>query len=84
MVTEGALALFGGWTGIGLSTFSDDEDFRFVKLPAIQSIVNGWVGTVPGSEDLTWNQTRIAGYLILGGLGAKIVGSPKTVADELE
>jgi alkanesulfonate monooxygenase SsuD/methylene tetrahydromethanopterin reductase-like flavin-dependent oxidoreductase (luciferase family) len=38
---EGALALFGGWTGIDLSTYSDEEDFRFVKLPAIQSIVNG-------------------------------------------
>ena len=32
---EGALALFGGWTGIDLSTYTDDEDFRFVQLSAI-------------------------------------------------
>lgn len=81
---EGALALFGGWTGIDLSTYTDDEDFRFVGLPAIQSIVNGWNETVPGSKDLKWTKSRIAEYLILGGMGAKIVGSPKTVVDELE
>jgi len=80
---EGALALFGGWTGIDLDKYSDDEDFRFVGLPAIQSIVNGWASTIPGS-DLKWTKARIAEYLILGGLGAKIVGSPKTVVDELE
>jgi len=81
---EGALALFGGWTGVDLSTYSDDEDFRFVKVPMIQSIVNGWSDTVPGSKDLKWNKARIADYLILGGMNAKIVGSPTTVADELE
>ncbi|EXJ58767.1 hypothetical protein A1O7_06197 [Cladophialophora yegresii CBS 114405] len=81
---EGALALFGGWTGVDLSIYSDEEDFRFVKVPMIQSIVNGWADTVPGSENLKWNKNRIAEYLILGGMNAKIVGSPTTVADELE
>ncbi|KAJ9606724.1 hypothetical protein H2200_008733 [Cladophialophora chaetospira] len=81
---EGALALFGGWTGVDLSTYSDEEDFRFVKLPMIQSIVNGWADTVPGSENLKWNKNRIAEYLLLGGMNAKIVGSATTVADELE
>ncbi|KIW14971.1 hypothetical protein PV08_07758 [Exophiala spinifera] len=81
---EGALALFGGWTGIDLSTYSDDEDFRFVKKPMIQSIVNGWADTVPGSKDLKWNKSRIAEYLLVGGLNGKAIGSPTTVADELE
>ncbi|EXJ80495.1 alkanesulfonate monooxygenase [Capronia coronata CBS 617.96] len=81
---EGALALFGGWTGIDLSTYSDDEDFRFVNMPVMQSIVNGWADTVPGSENLKWNKARIADYLLLGGMHPKIVGSPTTVADELE
>lgn len=53
---EGALALFGGWTGVDLSGYSDDEDFRFTESPRLS----------------------------LGGLGAKAVGSPTTVADELE
>lgn len=81
---EGALALFGGWTGYDLSTYTDDEDFRFVKAPAIQSIVNGWAATVPGTDNAPWTKARIAEYLVLGGMNAKIVGSPTTVADELE
>ena len=81
---EGALALFGGWTGIDLSTYSNDEDFRFVGLPAVQSMVNRWSETVPGSDGLKWTKSRIADYLLLGGVIPKIVGSPKTVVDELE
>ncbi|KAJ4364192.1 hypothetical protein N0V83_009648 [Neocucurbitaria cava] len=81
---EGALALFGGWTGYDLSTYTDDEDFRFVKAPAIESIVNRWSATVPGTDNAPWTKARIAEYLILGGMGEKIVGSPKTVVDELE
>lgn len=61
----GALTLFGGWTGIDLSKYSDDEDFRFVKLPAIQSIILGWASIVPGSDDLKWTKARIAEYRIL-------------------
>ncbi|KAL6703110.1 hypothetical protein ACN47E_010172 [Coniothyrium glycines] len=81
---EGALALFGGWTGYDLSTYTDDEDFRFVEAPAIQSTVNHWAATVPGTDNAPWTKARIAEFLILGGMGAKIVGSPATVADELE
>ncbi|KAJ4988003.1 alkanesulfonate monooxygenase [Stagonosporopsis vannaccii] len=81
---EGALALFGGWTGYDLSSYADDEDFRFVEAPAIQSIVNGWASTVPGTDNIPWTKARIAEYLMLGGMNAKLVGSPKTVVDELE
>jgi alkanesulfonate monooxygenase SsuD/methylene tetrahydromethanopterin reductase-like flavin-dependent oxidoreductase (luciferase family) len=81
---EGALALFGGWTGIDLSTYSDDEDFKFVGLPAIQSMVKRWADTVPGSEGLKWTKSRIADFLLLGGVMPKIIGSAKTVVDELE
>lgn len=81
---EGVLALFGGWTGVDLSKYSDEEDFRFSKSPAVESIVNRWASTVPGSDNLTWNKNRIAEYLALGGMMAKIVGSASTVADELE
>ncbi|KAF2113187.1 luciferase-like domain-containing protein [Lophiotrema nucula] len=83
--TEGALALFGGWTGIDLSSYSDDEDFSVADAsPRIQSIVRRWSSTVPGTENLPWTKRRIVEYLSVGGLGAKIVGGPKTAADELE
>ncbi|KAJ6170968.1 hypothetical protein N7470_000035 [Penicillium chermesinum] len=57
---EGALALFGGWTGVDLSN------------------------TVPGTDNLPWTKARIAEFISLGGLGAKAIGSPTAVADELE
>lgn len=81
---EGALALFGGWTGIDLSKYSDDEDFRFTEVPSVRSIVNRWAETVPGSDNLKWTKTRIVDFLLLGGMMPKIIGGPKKVADELE
>ncbi|KAF7545220.1 hypothetical protein G7Z17_g9344 [Cylindrodendrum hubeiense] len=41
---EGALALFGGWTGIDLSSYADDDDFRYSDSPRIQSIAMRSVG----------------------------------------
>lgn len=82
--SEGALALFGGWTGVDLSGYSDDEDFRFTDSPRLQSMVRRWSETVPGTENLPWTKRRIVEYIALGGLGAKAIGSAKTVADELE
>lgn len=81
---EGALALFGGWTGYDLSTYTDDQDFRFVEQPAVRSMVNHWASTVPGTEGQKWDKKTIADYLTLGGNGVKIIGSVQTVADELE
>jgi alkanesulfonate monooxygenase SsuD/methylene tetrahydromethanopterin reductase-like flavin-dependent oxidoreductase (luciferase family) len=81
---EGALALFGGWTGIDLSTYSDDEDFRFSDSPRVQSVVRRFSSTVPGTENLPWTKRRIVEYISVGGLQAKVVGGPTTVADELE
>ncbi|KZF18928.1 Nitrilotriacetate monooxygenase component A/pristinamycin IIA synthase subunit A [Xylona heveae TC161] len=82
---EGALALFGGWSGYDLSKYADDQDFRFVEQPAIRSMVNHWASTVPGSDgQKKWDKRAIAEYLILGGNGPKIIGSVETVANELE
>jgi alkanesulfonate monooxygenase SsuD/methylene tetrahydromethanopterin reductase-like flavin-dependent oxidoreductase (luciferase family) len=81
---EGALALFGGWSGYDLSKYGDEDDFRFLDdaPPAVRSMVNHWASTSPAG--LTWNKKTIAEHLILGGNGQKIVGSAKTVADALE
>ncbi|KAE9368326.1 bacterial luciferase-like protein [Stipitochalara longipes BDJ] len=66
--TEGALALFGGWTGVDLSSHSDDDDFRFSDSPRVQSIVRRWSSTVPGTGNLSWTKRRIVEYLSVGGL----------------
>ncbi|KAK8074467.1 Dimethyl-sulfide monooxygenase [Apiospora hydei] len=82
---EGALALFGGWTGIDLAGYPDDADFSLLsEAPRVQSVVRRWSATVPGTDDLPWTKRRIVEYLSLGGLMAKVVGGPKTAADELE
>ncbi|RAH46241.1 LLM class flavin-dependent oxidoreductase [Aspergillus brunneoviolaceus CBS 621.78] len=81
---EGALALFGGWSGYDLAKYSDEEDFRFVEAPAVRSMVNHWAKTVPGGEGKKWNKATIAEYLVMGGNGTKIIGDAKTVANELE
>ncbi|KIX03527.1 uncharacterized protein Z518_07080 [Rhinocladiella mackenziei CBS 650.93] len=83
---EGTLALFGGWYGVDISTWGDDEDFRFAPgFPgAIQGMLESWSATVPGGENIKWTKSRIAQELALGGPHAKAVGSPETVADVLQ
>jgi FMN-dependent oxidoreductase (nitrilotriacetate monooxygenase family) len=81
---DGALTLFGGWTGVDLSQYTDDEDFQFSEKPGIRSVVNRWAETVPGTDNLPWNKARIVDFLLLGGMMPKIVGSAATVAEELE
>ena len=80
---EGVLTLFGGWTGIDLSKYDDDEGFDFASAPPIRSILRRWSPTVPGT-DLPWTKKRVVEYLSLGGSQPKVIGSPATVADELE
>lgn len=47
---EGALALFGGWTGINLDQYGDDEELRQVESNAVRSVDL----QKPGVVDLMW------------------------------
>lgn len=80
---EGALALFGGWTGIDLGPYGDDEELR--NLPegnAIKSAVEGFARQDPSVQK--WTKRAVADLIKLGGLGPIVVGSPTSVADQLE
>lgn len=80
---DGALALFGGWTGIDLSPYSDDEELR--NLPegnAIKSAVEGFAKQDPSVQK--WTKREVANLIKLGGLGPILVGSASSVADQLE
>lgn len=81
---EGAAALFGGWTSHDLSKYSDDEDFKFTGSGAIQSMVNTWSSTIPGTDGVKWTRRRVLQELAVGGAHPRAIGSPKTVADMLE
>jgi alkanesulfonate monooxygenase SsuD/methylene tetrahydromethanopterin reductase-like flavin-dependent oxidoreductase (luciferase family) len=78
----GALALFGGWTGIGLDQYTDDQELRHVESNAIRSAVEGWSKASPGVDK--WTKTTVAKHITIGGLGATVVGTPSQVADEFE
>lgn len=81
---DGVAALFGGWTSADLAKFSDDQDFAFSGPGAIQSMVSAWSKTIPNSGGITWTKRRLLQEIAVGGFNAKIIGSAKTVADELE
>lgn len=79
---EGALALFGGWTGIDLNQYEDDEELRNVESNAIRSAVEAWSKSVPGIPK--WTKHTVANHIKVGGLGATVIGTAEEVADELE
>ncbi|KAE8548995.1 hypothetical protein EYB25_009378 [Talaromyces marneffei] len=79
---EGALALFGGWTGIDLNQYDEDQELRHVESNAIRSAVEAWSKASPGV--VKWTKVTVAQHITVGGLGTTSVGTPKQVADELE
>lgn len=81
---EGMATLFGGWTGTDLSKHDEDADFRFTGGGAIQSMVNTWSATVPGTDGVKWTRRRVLQELALGGAHPRAIGSAQTVADILQ
>ncbi len=45
---DGALALFGGWTGVDMAPYKDDEELRYVESNAVKSYVEGLIKHAPG------------------------------------
>lgn len=79
---DGALALFGGWTGIDLAQYSDDQELRHVESNAIRSAVEGWSKATPDVPK--WTKHTVANHIKVGGLGATVIGTAEHVADEME
>ncbi|KGO74268.1 Nitrilotriacetate monooxygenase component A/pristinamycin IIA synthase subunit A [Penicillium italicum] len=79
---DGALALFGGWTGIDLDKYGEDEELRHVESNAIRSAVEGWSKATP--EVAKWTKSTVGQHITVGGLGATPVGTAAQVADSME
>ncbi|GEK80184.1 LLM class flavin-dependent oxidoreductase [Agrococcus baldri] len=78
---EGALALFGGWTGVDLAGLDPDAPLEHVQTEANHSALASFTTLSPGR---TWTVRDLAEFVAIGGRGPVIVGSPATVVDELE
>ncbi|PCD24093.1 hypothetical protein FGRA07_11448 [Fusarium graminearum] len=79
---EGALSLFGGWTGMDLNQYGDDEELRQVESNAVKSTVEGYARFSPVNSK--WTKHTVAEHVSLGGNGPLLVGTPTQVADSLE
>lgn len=78
---DGALALYGGWSGLDLSGYGAQEPLSYVDTDAVRSALEIFTRADP---ERTWTPEEVARYLAVGGIGPVVVGTPTTVADELE
>lgn len=78
---EGALALFGGWTGVDLAGLPLDQPLEYVETDANRSALAAFTVADPSRR---WTVGDIADFVAVGGRGPVVAGSPETVADELE
>ncbi|WP_211266568.1 LLM class flavin-dependent oxidoreductase [Halotalea alkalilenta] len=78
---DGALTLISGWTGLDMAGFDPRQPLAHVHTNAIQSAVEAFSSADPGR---VWTPEEIARWVGIGGYGPLSVGSPESVADELE
>lgn len=78
---EGAMALFGGWTGVDLADADPEQRLEYVETDANRSALASFTTADP---DRDWTVGELGRFLAIGGRGPVVVGSGATVADELE
>ena len=78
---EGALALFCGWMGVDLSSVPPGQPVGQFESKAIQGL-QGFFSKFDSTRE--WTLEAIADFMAIGSILPKIVGSPTTVADQLE
>nr|AEA29646.2 putative FMNH2-dependent monooxygenase [Streptomyces albus subsp. albus] len=76
----GAMTRYSGWSGLDMSQLAPDVPLEHVKTRAGQTMVDLFSKMDPDKE---WTPRDIAEFIGIGGSGPTIVGSPRTVADEL-
>ncbi|GAA4046706.1 LLM class flavin-dependent oxidoreductase [Arthrobacter methylotrophus] len=78
---DAALTLFGGWTGIDMSSAAADQPLESMESDAIRAMIEMLTGV---DSEIVWTKERLAKWLCIGGFSASVVGSPKTIVDEME
>jgi FMN-dependent oxidoreductase (nitrilotriacetate monooxygenase family) len=78
---EGALTLMSGWTGVDFSRLDLDQVVEHVETEAGRTALENITRADPNRR---WTVREVAEHVAIGGIGPVIVGSPATVADQLE
>lgn len=78
---EGALALFCGWAGVDLAAHDMNKDLQRAETDAIHGVLDVFKAIDP---DRAWTLQEAAEHISLGSVMPKLVGSPKSIADQLE
>lgn len=78
---EGALAFYAGITGVDLSQLDPHEPLEYVDTDSARFALEIFSKANP---DRTWTPDEVAKFIGIGAMGPVLVGSPTTVADELE
>jgi len=78
---EGLLALFGGWTGLDLSTFKPEDTMDAFESNQMQHFSSFFAEIDP---DRVWTFADMCDYMKLAAISPLISGTPDRVADELE
>ena len=61
---EGALALFGGWTGVDMAPYGEDEELRYVESNAIQGYIRNLIKTAPDVNGGKWTKRTLAQHIM--------------------
>jgi FMN-dependent oxidoreductase (nitrilotriacetate monooxygenase family) len=83
--TIGGLVLFSGWTGIDISKIPIDQEITAadsLEAHKVTSVLDAFTTTSPDVP--RWTPRVVAEKAAIGGLGPVGIGSPQTVADEME
>ncbi|KAL2416612.1 Dimethyl-sulfide monooxygenase [Exophiala dermatitidis] len=83
--TIGGLVLFSGWTGIDISKIPIDQDITAADSAEAHKITSLLDAFTTTSENVPkWTPRVVAEKAAIGGLGPVGIGSPQTVADDME
>jgi alkanesulfonate monooxygenase len=78
---EGALTLMSGWTGVDFSRYDPDQVVEHVESEAGRTALEN---ITRADLDRRWTVREVAEHVSIGGIGPIVVGSPASVADQLE
>jgi alkanesulfonate monooxygenase len=78
---EGALTLLSGWTGVDFSKLDPDQVVEHVQNEAGRTALENITRADPSRR---WTVRQAAEHVCIGGIGPVFVGSPASVADQME